>query len=685
MEKIIYAFRSFAMNDSVYTAWGTPLRGSLIGLEGSEPDYTVSRGDLRALRENGLNALHIYLETPYTGKPVGEQAAKCDAIVRLAAKYGVYVVITIGSMLLETDSDEQYLYDFWEFYAPRYKDRKNVIYEIANEHGWPENGPDIIANTYKIIRRHAPDTMILMFSFAVSLTPEYAFPWIKQTERLAGITWANEALAFHCYEGREDEYGADWLVEVVDAFTGEGYPVINTELPNRFEQTDYPDLTMYRVLEKKGVSWLGFVYYKYIALPTHWRGQFEAAGLAWRPDYGNWPAADAVYPFDWQDAVENIAHTTAQINDDGNWTHLSLAGGDYVTYRRLNFGSREPLSFEIGYKSVGGGSVTVHEGGPDGPALGSCTIPPANSRFTTASGDIMAAVGGLPDISFVFAGDGELLIYDWRFTLPKQVSYADPRKIVDAASYPFRSGGIVRRPSADAGSGARLQVSGVTNGSALVYDFVYFPKVEAIPFHIRAMPLAGGAVEIYAGEFKHDSGIFYNDVFPIGRVEIGGKPGIWADFACELDFLNTNFINYIQDDNRPRWDMALVFTGEDGEELFALSEFYIGHEKPDRAPTLDPKVITGRALDVGTDYAIIDGSRFYDIAPRDIIEAGMMYHGEWLDFSEADRQKAAAASPFTVRISLRPGEEFHYRAYVKTASGTYLGGVRRVFTPPDPA
>jgi uncharacterized repeat protein (TIGR02543 family) len=293
-------------------------------------------------------------------------------------------------------------------------------------------------------------------------------------------------------------------------------------------------------------------------------------------------------------------------------------------------------------------------------------------------------------------------------------------KIVQAANYPFRSGDIARQPSTDAGSDARLQVGGIKDDSAIIFDFVNFPKTETIPFHIRAMPLAGGVIELYAGEFKSggtSGDIFHFNVFPIGRLEISGEPGVWVDYTCDLDFFNTNFINYLANSNYPRWDFALVFTGENegvdadeftgeyagletgnysgegggagvntsmsGGELFILSEFYLGHEKPGPAATLDPRVKTGTARGLTMESVVIEDSSFTEIEPQDILEAGVMYHGHWLDFTEADRQAADPHSPFTVTLSLRPGEEFHYRAYVETPSGTYVGGVKRVFTPPD--
>jgi hypothetical protein len=568
---------------------------------------------------------------------------------------------------------------------------------MANEHEWPERGAEIFSNAYKIIRKHAPDTMLLLFSFASTYPPEAGFPMINGINSLVegGIPWSNEAIAFHSYESVENEFGVEWFIEVIDAFTGAGYPIINTEVPNRYHWTHYPDIALLRAMEERGISWLAFLSDKMISLPTHWRGQFEAEGLTWRPDYGDWPKPDAVYPFVTQDAAHNIAAASATIAFDQELQILELKPGDFVTYRDLNFGSREPLSFRLSVQSSGAGTILVKKGGSDGEVLGKCEVAAGNTgsgEYVVINGDILNAVSGLSDITFVFEGEGALLLRDWQFLLPKQVSYTDSQRIIQAANYPFRIGDIVRRPSTDPGSYARWEVGGITDASALIFDFVRFPRVHSIPFNIRAKPIANGTIEVYAGQFSAEARQFtheeyVHDVFELGSVKISGEPGVWADFSFDLDY--TNFYNHFIFDDLPRWELALVFRGEDREvtsqdELFVISEFYIGHEKPEPAETLNPMVMTGTSRDVSMVSAVIEGNHFTEIIERDIVEVGVMYGWEDNRFSNAIRKAAADTSqPFTVTLDLRPGEEFQYCAYVETKTGFYRGGVRRVFTMPD--
>ncbi|MDR0491968.1 MAG: cellulase family glycosylhydrolase, partial [Oscillospiraceae bacterium] len=494
--------RAIIRNNTVYTAWGTPIRGitnSWIGSNDFDIYGTKTRELAGHIRENGLNAMHLYVgdwDPDINARRAGFDAQKIDFVIDEAARNGIYVVMCTGVNIDEPE-DVEYVKQFWDFYSKRYKDKENVIFEMSNEHGWPDDGARIVADIYSIMRANAPDTMVLFFSFAVSVPPEALMPRIEETERLVDIPWTNEAVAFHAYEAIDAVYSGTWLHHVIDEFTGKGYPMINTEVPCRYSLTQYPDVGIYRVLEERGIGWTGFVNENLISYPAHWRGQFEAEGMVWPPDYGSWPVMDARYPFGVQSAAANVSQTTAAIVTDQGRSVLSMANGDSVTYSRLNFGTREPLSFRISVKSTSDGIITAKAGGTD---LGSCNVT-ADDGYITFSGYIFSAVSGLPDVTFAFTGSGTAYLRDWQFVLPRQVSYTDPLKITEAANYPFREGGIVRRPSTDAGSAAKLQVGGITNGSALLFDFILFHDNEVVPFNIRAMPVAGGTVEVWAGDF----------------------------------------------------------------------------------------------------------------------------------------------------------------------------------------
>ena len=677
--------RPVIQNNSVYTAWGTPLRGAHADIGWDDDNYHYMRTVqlLDACLENGLNAVHVYVESlEHNGEPnpLGCRAAQCDVIVGEAAKRGLYVVIKMGEMSDQyIEEDSQFMYDFWEFYAQRYKDQEHVIFEICNECPAP---PENVLKAYDIIREYAPNTMVIFYSFSNCLDAEYELlPILRELDDLAGgrLTWENEAVGFHAYESTNDPYslGADWAVYTIDALINAGYPIINTEMPNYYALCQYPNIELYSIMEERGLAWLGFTTSNMILQIPRWRGRFEAYGLTWQPDYGAWPVVDAIYPFAVTGAVDNISHATAEPVIDEGGAALAFSGSGYVSYNRLNFGSREPLSLRVSLKSAGGGRLSVRQGGPGGQELANCEIPPS-AAYVTVSADIYNAINGISDVTLVFSlnSGGITLLRDWRFMLPAQASYTDPLKLTYAANYPYRFGNIVRRPCTDSGSVAAWQVEGITNDSYVLYDFVRFrEKNVIIPFHIRAQPLAGGSMEIWAGDFINES-------FFLGELEINGPTGRWAVYSCNLEF--GEWFSMWNGDNT-RTDLKLVFKGEEGKELFAISEFYLGQTKPGPGGTYDAVVKTGNAINITMNSAVVADNELRDFDEEEIVEMGVMYSlSHHIIMFPEDMYISLAAgkqSPFAVTIEnleQHPDIPFYkYRAYVKTAGEIYYGGTKR--------
>ena len=159
---------------------GTLLRGVSLSWDGGDPygsqkKFMPSQASLDALaRDYGYNTVHLYLEGDSSGNtdPVGYNAADCDVLVDRCAEAGLYLIITIGcngenGAIHSMD----FIQDFWRFYGPRYKDRTHVIYEAKNEpvhftaaHWRPEDWDDQVT-MYRTIRKAAPETMVLLFSY----------------------------------------------------------------------------------------------------------------------------------------------------------------------------------------------------------------------------------------------------------------------------------------------------------------------------------------------------------------------------------------------------------------------------------------------------------------------------------------------------------------------------------------
>jgi hypothetical protein len=193
---------------------GTLLRGVSLSWDGGDPygsqkKYLPTQESLNALvTDYGFNALHLYLEGDSSGNtdPVGYNAADCDILVERCAKAGLYLIITIGCNGENGNIHSlQFIFDFWNFYGPRYKDETHVIYEAKNEpvshtagHWKPEDW-DTQVQMYKTIRAAAPDTMILLFSFMGFRNEGAASDAVKYVEA-KGVDWSNAGVAWHGYE-----------------------------------------------------------------------------------------------------------------------------------------------------------------------------------------------------------------------------------------------------------------------------------------------------------------------------------------------------------------------------------------------------------------------------------------------------------------------------------------------------
>ena len=572
--------RPIIRNNTVYTAKGSLLRGSFTGIEYDLPhDKMINSNDITELTQNGLNALHVYLENNYTGRPAGYQAERIDFIVNEAERQGLYVIITIGVINYPGDfeSDVRFIKNFWEFYAERYKDREHVIFEICNEIPYIEDiTTNALGDAFRIIRKHSPDAMVLFYSFPGTSEMDFIFKVIDELEKEIGssLDWKNEAIAFHGYEGNETSLGPDAFRRSIRKFKQAGYPIINTEVPNRYENTVYNDTPLLKILEEEGISWLSFTEYLRIPQRSIWRGRLEAAQIAWQPDFGDWPVVDAVFPFIVHKANENVGKASAKSVTDAGATVYSFMNKDYVRYERLNFGERNPLSFSAEVKSENGGLITIRKGDENGQIVGECVVPPGDgTKYNSCNGYITDYINGISDITLVYEasdieGDNSLCLRNWQFNLPQSESYIDPYKIIYAGNFPYATDKIKRAASTDKGSLAPMSVVGITNGSEIHFDFLLFDNKD-MKFNVRAKPIKGGTIEVYWGDFSWADS-------ELGICEINGTEGEWNNYSCSLKLNEVLMI----EGTPTYWDLKLRFRGGSSGELFEISEFYFGDSKP---------------------------------------------------------------------------------------------------------
>ena len=334
---------------------GRPLRGPYTSTEWTA---AVPAANIARMKELGFNAVHLYAEVfslnwPGSGNAPGYNVAEVDKIVAATRTNGLYLIMTIGNGANNGNHNLAWATNFWNFYAPRYANETHVIYEIHNEPmAW---GPSYLTGTtptntmaleiacYRAIRASAPNTPVLLFSYAVfsgtgganaALTDIRAFNQAVFGNQNA--VWANEAVAFHGYGGWEGTATA------VQALINAGYPCFMTEFGwHRWGTSSGTALEVELAtdLERLGVSWLTFQYVppsgvsSDVTRPELFKNVVENAGFSWTPDYGTWPVARGIYGNNGQPRatvanwVNNFLTGTLRIQaEDFDW------GGEGVSY-----------------------------------------------------------------------------------------------------------------------------------------------------------------------------------------------------------------------------------------------------------------------------------------------------------------------------------------------------------------
>lgn len=297
-----------------------PLRGPYTSTEWTPAAYE----QIGNIKDLGFNAVHIYAECfdinyPKAGSTApGYALAEVDKIVEATREHGLYLVITIGNGANNGNYNQKYVEDFWTIYAKRYADETHVLFEVQNEpvawgppysskYATPTGAVEMEIAAYRIIRKYAPDTPVLLFSYAVPAGKSGANDAMKDirifNEAVFGdenAVWTNEAVGFHGYSG--------WKAasEFVACMIEEGYPCFMTEFAGGTWGSGIGglDAEMAYELEHLNVSWLTFQYIPptgvsdNVTIPEHFSAIVENTGLSWEPDYGNWPVLRGAFNTD---------------------------------------------------------------------------------------------------------------------------------------------------------------------------------------------------------------------------------------------------------------------------------------------------------------------------------------------------------------------------------------------------
>lgn len=284
------------MNNNVVADNDWPLRGEAIFLtdpEGSTTgNFTLAHlYDLsywRALRDDfHLNTVRLFIMRPpqfwdggpgwdcwppvyrcypldYVVNPPDTALDIIDDVVDIADQMGMYIIIDYHPVGGHDAADAT---DWWNVIAPRYKNRTHVIYELANEpvawaaEAYTPADVEFEEDLFALIRSHAPDTHIILWSFANTSSGMSGV--VAQGD---AISYTNASVGFHGY-GYEEQA----VLQLRN-----NYPVINTEIgrniPSRTQDS-----------ESIGVSWIWLGGAK-----THNVGAngFEPAQVYWPADPG---------------------------------------------------------------------------------------------------------------------------------------------------------------------------------------------------------------------------------------------------------------------------------------------------------------------------------------------------------------------------------------------------------------
>ncbi len=239
---------------------GNRLRGGTFWLYGWMPektDWALSPTPWNLIREHKFNIVRLtcaYRTTKANNYSLDRYQIILDSLVNMAERAGIYAIIdfhdTPGTYTMANARA------FWNRFASRYKNRKNVIYELTNEPKFdqPESYTDQNLRDFealwKICDTNAPETPIIILSFNQvgysGRTPA------RVADSLRGIDWKKTLVGFH-------GYWRDASTRVVDLKNN--YPCINTEFMCLIEgSNEMKSMDGYAyqgtLMEKLGISWL---------------------------------------------------------------------------------------------------------------------------------------------------------------------------------------------------------------------------------------------------------------------------------------------------------------------------------------------------------------------------------------------------------------------------------------------
>jgi len=268
--------RVVVANNTVKTDQGTLLRAGTFWIESDQPQFIAYyRSDepwIRA-KENHLNAVRLAIGYGWVQNdtfPLDKYLSYLDEFIGRAAAENMYVIIDWHYMVNSHGDgpkmDVAKGQTFWSAVAPRYANRTNVLYELCNEPvAWtvPDYNAQDIQNQqtlYNLMRQNAPDTHIIVLSFAVPNSG------MANLANQLSVDWSKTSVGFHGYYKDTSQY-----IQQLKALR----PCINTEFMPPTAFTDQPgikpggdfgmrpmegDIWNQQTMERLEISWAGWFF-----------------------------------------------------------------------------------------------------------------------------------------------------------------------------------------------------------------------------------------------------------------------------------------------------------------------------------------------------------------------------------------------------------------------------------------
>jgi hypothetical protein len=283
--------RPIVAGGTVLTDTGKLLRGITINID-TNPTFPVPQGLFDEAEADGLNSVLVYLEN--WADVTGKNVAQADAIVAATEKAQLYMILALGGGLPGNGHagngwfDIDKIRSFWAYYAPRYKDKAHVLYEIQNQPEANCSAPfqdatiSMEREAFGLIRMLAPDTHVLLFSYRGMPDSKTLLDALDRVS--GGVNWSNASVAFDADES---------------CVTLAGYPAVLATAASRHVPTLFPVMPVdgwepyVREFEKDKVSWQSTLWLQRLHDLSAFRNDMTQAQITWCPDYGTFPQASA--------------------------------------------------------------------------------------------------------------------------------------------------------------------------------------------------------------------------------------------------------------------------------------------------------------------------------------------------------------------------------------------------------